>query len=81
MPALDDEVEIDLLKRRARELGLYLNEHKAWDPTLGNGSLYIMPARTRKSEHVDSLAKFLTIEQAWQFLHEYANELMKSPAA
>jgi len=64
-----DEVEFDLLRRRAAELGFHVQRHRQFDPTLGNGDLYIMEKRRFRGEHVPSILRYATADD----IHEYLN--------
>jgi hypothetical protein len=63
--------ELELLKRRANSLNLYINEHRSFDPCRG-GSLYIMPRRKFQGDRVESLLTYATPEQCWEFFESYA---------
>ena len=40
------EMELDLLRRRARMCSMYVNRHKHWDPARGTGDLYLQKKRS-----------------------------------
>jgi hypothetical protein len=71
MKTLEDEAEIDLLKRNADALGLYVNVHRDFDPCRGNGPLYVQHKLRHHSEPRVTLLKYASIEQVWQFLGDY----------
>ena len=64
-----DEVEFDLLRRRAAELGFHVQRHRVFDPTLGNGDLYIMEKRRFPGEWLPTILKYATADD----IHEYLN--------
>jgi len=66
----DDELEF--LRRRANELGLYLNRHKYADAT--GGDLYVQEKRKFHGEKMQSLRKYATAAECWEFLTRYARE-------
>jgi len=65
-----DPAEFDLLKRRADDLGLYLNEHRDAD-WFSDAVFYIMPKRKSAGQPCPSLLKYATAEQCWKFLDRY----------
>jgi hypothetical protein len=70
MPATD-EIEFDLLVKRARDAGYYLNRHKTYDPCLEGGDLYIMPRRRFPQEHCETLLRYATADECHEFLNEH----------
>jgi hypothetical protein len=70
----DDRIELDLLKRNADSLGLYINEHRDFDPCRGNGSLYVQHKLRHRSEPRITLLKWASIEQVWQFIGDYRSK-------
>jgi hypothetical protein len=69
MSAETSEMEFDLVVRRARAAGFYVNRHKAWDPTRGDGGdLYMMPVRKFRSEQVETVLKYSTVDQVHEEL-------------
>jgi hypothetical protein len=56
-----DEIELDLLQRRARTCNHYVNRHKAASPM--GGDLYLQPAKKFRSEHVETLVRFATANE------------------
>jgi hypothetical protein len=56
-----DEIELDLLQRRARACNHYVNRHKAASPM--GGDLYLQPAKRFRSEDVETLVRFATAKE------------------
>jgi hypothetical protein len=48
---------------------LYINKHLAWDSTRGNGDIYIMYKLKSAEQRRETLLKYATKEQAWDFIH------------
>lgn len=71
---LDDEVEFDLLRRRAEELGLFVQRHRNYDPCRGTGDLYLMPKRRFRSERVETILKYATVDECHAFLNEVGRQ-------
>jgi hypothetical protein len=71
MPATD-EMEFDLLVRRARDAGFFVQRHKNYDPCREGGDLYLMPRRNFPAEHVESLLTYTTADEIHKFLTEVA---------
>lgn len=65
----DDETELDLLRRRAADLGFFVQRHRQYDPCRGGGDLYLAPKKRFPGEHVDTLLRYSTADQ----IHEYLN--------
>jgi hypothetical protein len=66
-----DAEEFEFLKRKASALGLYIQEHRQYDPCIGGGPLYIQRKKKFGGEHVDTLLRYATPEKAWEFLNTY----------
>lgn len=60
--------DFDLLRRRCDELNLFVQRHKQWDPIRGTGDLYLMPKRKFREEHCDSILRYATAEQIWDYI-------------
>lgn len=58
-----DEIELDLLRRRADASNYYVNKHKGWDPTRGNGDLYLQRKVKFRTEPKETILRFSTAEQ------------------
>jgi len=72
MPEYDPEVELDLAQRRAVKLGLYVNRHRNFDPTIGgDGEYYLMPKRAYRGEAVTSLLRYTSLDQIHLWMNEY----------
>jgi hypothetical protein len=69
-----NDMEFDLLRRRAANVGLYLDRHLNFDPCLPGGDLYIASRRRFRGEHVDTLLKYATVDQCHDFLTAYEEE-------
>lgn len=68
----DDETEFDLLRRRAEELGFFVQRHRQYDPCRGSGGdLYLMPKRKFRGEHVDTILKYASVDEC----HAYLNQI------
>lgn len=63
-----DEIEFDLLVRRAADLGYYVQRHRNWDPMRGTGDLYLAPRRRFPGEHVDTIMKYTTADDIHAYL-------------
>ncbi len=61
-------MDFDLLRRRADEMGFFVQRHREWDPLRGNGDLYIAEKRKFREEHVDTILKYQSAAQLWKFL-------------
>jgi len=71
----DDRMELGLLRRNADSLGLYVNEHRDFDPCRGSdGPLYIQEKRKFREARAVTLLKYASIEQVWQFLGDYRSK-------
>lgn len=57
------QMEFDLLVRRARLVGMYVNRHRNWSPLDSGGDLYLMEQRTTKNPRPPTLLKFATAEE------------------
>jgi hypothetical protein len=68
MPETSDE-EFDLLKRRADDLGFFVQRHRNYDPCMPGGDLYLQERRRFTGEHMDSILKFATADR----IHAYLN--------
>lgn len=44
------QMELELLQRRAKASGHYVNRHQWWDPTRGNGDLYMSRAKRVRTD-------------------------------
>lgn len=66
--------EFDALVRRADLLGLFLQEHRMFDPCRGGGPYYIAEKRKFREQHCETLLKYATAEHCWDFLERYARE-------
>jgi hypothetical protein len=56
-----DDMELDLLQRRARACNHYVNRHKLASPM--GGDLYLQPAKKFRSEHVETLVRYATADE------------------
>jgi hypothetical protein len=68
-------MEFDLVVRRAREAGFFVQRHRDYEPLReqeGGGDLYLMPQRKFRGEHVESVLKYTTSDEIHAWLHEYA---------
>ena len=57
------DIELGLLQRRAKSMGLYCNRHREFDVLRGTGDLYLMPAKRFRTERVATLMSYSTAEQ------------------
>jgi hypothetical protein len=75
------EMEFDLLVRRARIVGMYVNRHRVWDPLSDNsGDLYLMERKTRQNPRPPSLLRYATAEQIADALTVIESETFKRHA-
>ncbi len=56
-------IELELLQRRADASNYYVNRHKGWDPTRGNGDLYLMRKVKFRTEPKETILRFSTADQ------------------
>lgn len=71
MPATDD-MEFDLVVKRAREAGFFVQRHRNYDPCQGNGGdLYLMPRRGDLGVHAETLLKYTTADEIHKWIYEY----------
>lgn len=64
MPEETPPLEFDLLVRRARIVGMYVNRHRNWNPlTDTGGDLYLMERKTHKNPKPPTLLKFATADE------------------
>jgi hypothetical protein len=69
MSAETSQMELDLLVRRAKANGMYVNRHKQWNPMSDDGGdLYLMPRKTFRDEKMPTVLKYATAEQVHQEL-------------
>jgi hypothetical protein len=64
-----DDMEFDLLRRRAEALGYFVQRHRNYDPCMPGGDLYLAPSRRFRGEHVDTILKYATADK----IHAYLN--------
>lgn len=69
MTAETNDMEFDLLRRRADDLGFFVQRHRTWDPTRGTGDLYLAPRKQFRGEQVETILKFATADE----IHAYLN--------
>jgi hypothetical protein len=67
-----DAVDFEFLKRAAERRGLYANVHKDAN-VMEENCIYIQPRRdwTQKGAPMPTLAKRLTLQEAWDFVKDY----------
>jgi hypothetical protein len=76
-PAMD----FDLLVRRARVCGMYVNRHRDWNPlTDTGGDLYLMERRTARNPKPPTLLKFASAEEIGDALTIIERETFKRQA-
>ena len=68
-----DEMELDLLRRRADACGMYVNRHKEWDPNRGNGDLYLQRKKKFRYERNEDVLRYATADQIHNALCEIEN--------
>lgn len=55
------QIEFDLLVRRARIVGMYVNRHRNWNALHDTGGdLYLMERKTQRNPKPQSLLKYAT---------------------
>ena len=69
--------EFDLIVRKADALGFHVQRHRQWDPNREGGPLYVQHRRKFREEHQDSLLRYATAEEVWQFLADRERELKR----
>jgi hypothetical protein len=70
MTTYDDDVEFDLLQRRAEPLGVFAQRHRDFDPCRPGGEFYLMEKRRYKDHHAECLLKYATLDECHIFLNE-----------
>jgi hypothetical protein len=74
-------MEFDLLVRRARIVGMYVNRHRNWNPiTDTGGDLYLMERKTSKNPKPPTLLKFATADEISDALTIVERETFKRRA-
>jgi hypothetical protein len=59
-----DEMEFDLLQRRADAAGMYVNRHKNWDPARGTGEFYLQRKKKFRGEpNGESILRYSTADE------------------
>jgi len=59
-----DEMELDLVQRRADAAGYYVNRHRQWDATRGTGDLYMQRKKKfRGDPNGESIMRYSTADQ------------------
>lgn len=66
-------MDFDLLKRRADDLGFFVQRHRNYDPCMPGGDLYLQESRRFTGEHMDTILKFATADR----IHAYLNGVGK----
>lgn len=64
-----DPIDLELMQRKAAALGLYVNEHRNYDPCLPGGPLYVQDIRKFNGQNCPSHLKYATPEMIWEFLN------------
>jgi hypothetical protein len=64
-----DDIEFDLLRRRADEAGFFVQRHRDYDPCRGGGDLYLQEKRELRRDRMPSLLKYATADQIHEFLN------------
>lgn len=70
-----DEMELDLLRRRAYHCGMYVERHKRSD--ICGGDLYLQERRSRGNPKPPSILRFATADQVHDALREVEAAQMK----
>jgi hypothetical protein len=71
MSAETSEMELDLLQRRADATNCYCNRHRNWDPTRGNGDLYLqLKKKYRGDPNGESILRYATADEIHRKLGE-----------
>jgi hypothetical protein len=68
MNAETSQIDFDLVVRRARDAGMYVNRHKSWGPFDSGGDLYLMPRKRFRDEKVQTILKYATADQVHEEL-------------
>jgi hypothetical protein len=64
-------MEFDLVQRRADAANYYIQRHKNWDPTRGNGDLYLQHKKKfRGDPNGESILRFATADEIHRKLGE-----------
>jgi hypothetical protein len=71
MSAETDDMELDLVQRRADAAGYYVNRHRNWDPARGTGDLYMQRKKKyRGDENGASILRYSTADEVHAKLGE-----------
>jgi hypothetical protein len=69
------DMELDLIQRRAKLAGCYINRHKFWDPVRGGGDLYLQRAkRFRTDPNGESIVRYATADTVHRHLARIEEE-------
>jgi hypothetical protein len=70
-----DQMELDLLQKRADACGMYCNRHRTWDPARGGGDLYLQRKKKfRGDPNGESLVRFATPDRVHRHLARIEEE-------
>ena len=65
-----DAEELELMQRKAEAFGLYVNEHRNFDPCRGSaGSLFVMDKRKFRGEQCRTHLSYASAEMVWDLLN------------
>ncbi len=57
------QMELDLLQRRADASNFYVNRHRNWDSTRGNGDLYLMRKIKFRGDTRETILRYATADE------------------
>jgi hypothetical protein len=63
-----DQMELDLLQKRADACGMYCNRHRTWDPVRGGGDLYLQPKKKFRGDVNGDICRYATPDQITRHL-------------
>jgi hypothetical protein len=65
-----DPVDLEFMQRKAASLGLYVGEHRTFDPCMPGGPLFVQDIRKSRGQPCPSHLRYATAEMVWDFLNE-----------
>jgi hypothetical protein len=69
-----DQMELDLLQRRADAMNHYVNRHRQWDPARGGGDLYLQPKKKYRGDVNGDICRYATPAQIHKHLSRIEEE-------
>lgn len=63
-----DVEELELMRRKADALGLYVNEHRQYDPCRSNGPLYVADKKKHHTDRPVTHLRYASPQMVWDLL-------------